>query len=144
LKIHLSESTIASVGHLVQSSGTKSISTVQILTFIIPAKFGYYWPCICRNILIGRFSKILFSETTRPNILKLYRIAHSNDLYKWSTICATQVATWAFAAAQSCLNPIRKHILAYISEAPRSLNRSPVSCSFSRVELWKFTYHNLR
>jgi hypothetical protein len=31
-------------------TSTKSISTVQILTFIIPAKFGYYWPCICRNI----------------------------------------------------------------------------------------------
>ena len=50
MNIHHSESKIASVGHLVQSSETKSRSTVRILTFIIPAKFGYYWPCICRNI----------------------------------------------------------------------------------------------
>ena len=71
MKIHQSESKIASVGHLVQSSGTKSRSTVQILTFIIPAKFGYYWSCICRNIgqnvFSHRVSMTTLSGRKRPS-----------------------------------------------------------------------------
>lgn len=39
-EIDQSEAKIASEGHLVQSNGTKSGSFVEVLPFIIPAKFG--------------------------------------------------------------------------------------------------------